>query len=149
MTKIELISQPEEGPTDEKHTLEKLQDLVRENPLAEDLEETANENSEANQHSHVDPKSSFAEEPLKDDDGFDIPPGKIPIDGHFLTHEIKQLVALAQKEGILDPSVEVSVVQTNDLVGDKILISEKKDDKKPEGATEPVKSHSEKQKETQ
>lgn len=142
MTNIQLVSQPEKAPKDEKHTLEKLQELVRENPLADDLEEEKG----AHQLSHVDPKNNAVpESPVMDDDGFEIPPGKIPIDGHFLTHEIKQLVTLAQKEGLLDNSVQVSVVETNDVVGDKIVISEKNEERRQEGATGPVKSQSEKE----
>lgn len=59
-----------------------------------------------------------------DDDGFEIPPGKIPLDGHFSTEELELLVDIAKKEGFLKDDVNVKVIGTSELFGDKVLLSE-------------------------
>ncbi|SGZ55866.1 CIC11C00000003131 [Sungouiella intermedia] len=66
--------------------------------------------------------------PLLDEEGFEIPQDKIPLDGHFSTDEMKELVKLTQEEGMLLENVEVKVLDTN-KVGDKIEIVEKNDQK--------------------
>lgn len=60
-----------------------------------------------------------------DDDGFEIPHGKIPLDGHFSTEELELLVDIAKKEGFLKDDVNVKVIGTSELFGDKVLLSEK------------------------
>lgn len=60
-----------------------------------------------------------------DEDGFEIPPGKIPLDGHFSTEELELLVDIAKKEGILKNDVDVKVIGTSELFGDKVVLSEK------------------------
>lgn len=73
-----------------------------------------------------------------DEDGFEIPQDKIPLDGHFSTDEVKELVKLTQEEGMLLDDVNVKVVDSNEVVGDKIQIveeehkEEKGEDKKEE-----------------
>lgn len=62
-----------------------------------------------------------------DDDGFAIPQGKIPLDGHFSTSEIKELLKLSKEGGILKDGVNVKVLDSNEKVGDKVVISEKTD----------------------
>lgn len=59
-----------------------------------------------------------------DDDGFEIPQGKIPLDGHFSTSEIRELVKLSKEEGILKDDVNFKVLDTNEEIGDKVVISE-------------------------
>lgn len=63
-----------------------------------------------------------------DQDGFRLPEGKVPLDGHFTTKEVERLVQAAQKEGMLDGQVEVDVVQTNSNFGDKIVIKDSPDE---------------------
>lgn len=70
-------------------------------------------------------ESESEEGVIYDDDGFAIPEGKIPLDGHFSTGEIKQLVDIAQQEGLLRDDIKVKVVETNEVFGDKIEVVEK------------------------
>ncbi|CUM47867.1 uncharacterized protein AC631_04425 [Debaryomyces fabryi] len=66
-----------------------------------------------------------------DEDGFEIPQGKIPLDGHFSTSEIKELVKLSKEEGILKEDINIKVLESNEAIGDKVVISEEPDkDKK-------------------
>lgn len=62
-----------------------------------------------------------------DDDGFVIPQGKIPLDGHFSTSEIKELIKLSKEEGILKEDVNIKVLDSNEHIGDKVVISEESD----------------------
>lgn len=66
-----------------------------------------------------------------DDDGFEIPQGKIPLDGHFSTSEIRELVKLSKEEGILKEDINIKVLESNEAIGDKVVISEEpeKDEK--------------------
>lgn len=59
-----------------------------------------------------------------DADGLPVPQGKIPLDSQFTTPEVKKLVGLAQKEGILQDSVSVKVLAENDEVGDKVGLTD-------------------------
>lgn len=56
--------------------------------------------------------------------GFEIPSGKIPLDGHFSTEEVEEIVAHVKEEGILKEAVGVKIVDENGIVGDRIEISE-------------------------
>lgn len=62
-----------------------------------------------------------------DDDGFEIPQGKIPLDGHFSTSEIKELVKLSKEGGILKDDINIKVLESNEAIGDKVVISEEPD----------------------
>lgn len=62
-----------------------------------------------------------------DDDGFEIPQGKIPLDGHFSTSEIRELVNLSKEEGILKEDINIKVLESNEAIGDKVVISEEPD----------------------
>lgn len=64
-----------------------------------------------------------------DDDGFEIPRGKIPIDGHFTTEEVKYLISLSKDEGILSKDIDVKIQCSNDAVGDKLQIFEERSTK--------------------
>lgn len=140
MNRIEIITQPEtEGrvkQTPNKATLEKLKSLISENPpneedslddpLASDKKPTR-EKSHQLQDSKDTPAAlahDTTKEKVYDDDGFEIPQGKIPLDGHFSTNEIRELVNLAKLENFLKPTVEVRVIEENSLVGDKVVIME-------------------------
>lgn len=132
LNKIELVTQPEKHSPDSARdsTLHKLQNLVEEEQKA---------NPEADSVAH-DAASASTKDPLSgkdfshellllstkyDEDGFEIPSGKIPIDGHFSTDEVKELVSLAKQEGILQEQVSVEVMESSDLLGDKIQVVER------------------------
>lgn len=154
MNRIEIITQPEtEGrvkQTPNKATLEKLKSLINENPPNEEdslNDPLASDKKPAREKSHQlenakDNPAALAHDTTKekvyDDDGFEIPQGKIPLDGHFSTNEIRELVNLAKLENLLKPTVEVRVIEENSLVGDKVVIMEPeseegKDNNKEEG----------------
>lgn len=67
-----------------------------------------------------------------DEDGFEIPQGKIPLDGHFSTEELELLVDLAKKEGFLKDDVAIKVVETSKQFGDKVVITEDHAKKEPD-----------------
>lgn len=100
--KIELVTQPAKGTTNS----------VREDVLRKLLELVENETDQN------DMKSDNVE---VDEDGFEIPQDRIPIDGHFSTEEVKELVKLTQEEGMLLDEVNVKVLDSNE-VGDRIEI---------------------------
>lgn len=89
---------------------------------------TTDEKIETPSSSDASSGSESDEEAEYDEDGFEIPPGKIPLDGHFSTEEVQHLIEIAQKEGFLKEDVAVKVVERNKLIGDKIVLIE--DDKK-------------------
>lgn len=129
MNKVEVITQPVSHLKDistNEGTLEKLKDLVEKNPVLEDDDEK-----------YAGDKGSHDTESQEDDikydyDGFEVPEGKIPIDGHFSTKEIQELVGIAQDVGIIDKEIEVVVKEHNDVIGDKVVISQK------QGGTEDI-----------
>lgn len=124
MNQVEVITQPvsklkdistNEGP------LEKLKDLVEKNPVVED-------DKEKNAGDKGTPDTESHEDDVKYDyDGFEVPEGKIPIDGHFSTKELQELVIIAQDVGIIDKEIEVLVKNHNDVIGDKVVISQKRE----------------------
>lgn len=137
MDKIELVSQPANGEHRDANqvlqlTLRKLRELVKENPA--ECKYGGDETHECLEQ--------------YDQDGFEIPQGKIPLDGHFSTEEIQELVKFAQDNGIISKSIGVKILSENETVGDTIEISdlqegindekegddndEKEDDKKDE-----------------
>lgn len=89
---------------------------------------TTDEKKEDYSNISTDPSSSEDEDANYDEDGFEIPEGKIPIDGHFSTKEVEQLIEIAKKEGFLKDEVNIKVLESSDLLGDKIVMTE--DDKK-------------------
>ncbi|CAK7900924.1 hypothetical protein CAAN1_11S00518 [[Candida] anglica] len=103
---IELQTQPGSTESNPEATLEKLEDLV-----------------EKEQQNEIDDDGK----PEYDDDGYEIPTGKIPLDGHFTTDEIKNLIKVAQKEGILKDDVHVDVLSSNSTFGDRVIVEEKED----------------------
>lgn len=121
--KIELQTQPEKnnGTDDPQHTIEKLKELVKEYPAEDDKDETSNEeNKKSNEED--------SESDDYDEDGFKVPSGKIPIDGHFTSKEIEQLVSIAQEEGFIKDDVSVEVLLRDENFGDKVVIEEKSED---------------------
>lgn len=100
--KIELVTQPAKDTTNSvrEEVLRKLLELVE------------------NKTDQNDTKSDDVE---VDEDGFEIPQDRIPIDGHFSTEEVKELVKLTQEEGMLLDEVIVKVLDSNE-VGDRIEI---------------------------
>lgn len=102
MNKIELVTQPESDDrvkkTIDQDTLKKLEHLINQ-------------------------EKQSSEEQV-DFDGFKIPDGKIPLDGHFSTNEIRGLVKLAKSEGLLSENVVVTVLESNGELGDKVVIKE-------------------------
>lgn len=88
---------------------------------AKDVNEDSTTTQETTTHEKEDGSVEY------DDDGFVIPQGKIPLDGHFSTSEIKELVKLSKEEGILKDDVNIKVLDTNKDIGDKVVISEESD----------------------
>ncbi|ODV80861.1 uncharacterized protein CANTADRAFT_4856 [Suhomyces tanzawaensis NRRL Y-17324] len=149
MSKIELITQPADDENMSRSesleaTLEKLKKLVDDNPVpsGDDDDDEGVSAKEAAQEIRRSPSPTreFSHEKLKefagteankddedeqeyDDDGFAIPQGKIPIDGHFSTRELQELVEIAQLEGYLN-DVDFKVVDHNETLGDKVVIAD-------------------------
>ncbi|GBL49095.1 hypothetical protein ACI3LY_004411 [Candidozyma auris] len=130
MDRIELVTQPSsEKLTEEQvkqNTLHKLQHLVQETKEDEKGKEGE--------------KQTKSPSPEVDADGFEIPPGKIPLDGNFSTSEVKEMIELAQEGGILDSDLDVKVVEKSAL-GNKVVVSEKEEEderkkKQHDGETE-------------
>lgn len=132
MNKIEIITQPESGNhSSQMDIAQKLQVLIKENPSADD-----NNSDDTTQSSSSDLKQTHGKESSRkiqstdltkeklDHDGFEIPQGKIPLDGHFSTKEVQQLVDLAKSENMLKENVKVVVAEENKTLGDKVIIKE-------------------------
>lgn len=145
MSKIEIVTQPEpQAPKNsssglEDQTLEKLKGLVEEKAPEPDEEEEERPTSPNKKHSEqvsehkdmaVDTSEKTKGEKIIDHDGFEVPEGKIPLDGHFSTNEIKELVDVAKQEGLLKKDIQVKVLEKNDVVGDKVVITDDKDKEK-------------------
>lgn len=97
-TKVELVTQPNTGsPTTKDDVLQKLLLMAQE-------------------------EATLALATQIDEDGFVIPNGKLPIDGHFSTEEVKGLIELAQEDGAIS-NVRVDVIESGEL-GDRIEIVE-------------------------
>ncbi|CUM67811.1 uncharacterized protein PRCAT00005517001 [Priceomyces carsonii] len=146
MNKIELVTQPAStqdlSASPQESTLKKLKGLVQDNPPVEDEEkldsqpgnETTSPSAEVERNkregiiesaeSKKRKDAAKATEPEFDDDGLEIPQGKIPLDGHFSTDEMQELISIAQSKDMISHSVKLSVIGQNEVVGDKIVISE-------------------------
>lgn len=154
MDEIQLMTQPEKEhqSSSPEETLQKLKDLVADSlPGVEQRNEKDNEDKEdanskkkdaLNQHQKlqnkkdqspkkekglgdIDSEKKQSEENVEyDHDGFQIPAGKIPLDGHFSTNEIKELVELSKAEGILKEDVHLEVLESNEMIGDKVVLTE-------------------------
>lgn len=129
MSKIEVMTQPDrhENGSSNETTLDKLKELVEQNPVADEDEE--------NKHDE-----GPEDETKYDYDGFEVPEGKIPIDGHFSTKEIQELVTIAQEEGLLNKEIRVLVKDHNNTIGDKVVISQaedQEDDKEDDEEVDP------------
>lgn len=145
--KVQLIAQPEQADRRPlaQETLEKLQKLADENSVENkednpepDASEIKRSPSPSRVYSHEtvhktgkksdngSEKEAEKEEESEgeyDADGFKIPAGKIPLDGHFSAREIDQLILMAQDEGLLDEDVRMKVLERNQI-GDKVIILE-------------------------
>lgn len=136
-SKVELVTQPpkdsEASPRDE--ALRKLKDLVEENIESEPSSQYKAEDSVLQLNKDKSSGLDYSKETLDstqsstkyDEDGFEIPLGKIPLDGHFSTEEVKELVEISKEEGVLKSDVNVNIVEHNDAVGDRIEVSEEDD----------------------
>lgn len=133
--KIELMTQaaPDHPGDVRESTLRKLLELVE-----EDVQNTDTDAKEESQNAVLqfakDPLSGLdhsktALHPIKspevDADGFEVPTGKIPLDGHFSAKEVAELVNHAKDQGLLKDSVEVQVLESSQRVGDKVQVVEK------------------------
>ena len=58
-----------------------------------------------------------------DEDGMEVPQGKIPLDGQFSTEELKKLVEIAQEKGILSEDVDLKVIDSGEI-GDRIRLAD-------------------------
>lgn len=147
MSKIEIVTQPEDqGTIDPQSVLDKLDDLIQENPPLDHHPNKHFRNSVNDSISHQvahdsnkSPKSVEGPDATRkktiDDDGFEVPQGKIPLDGHFSTNEIQGLISIAKQEGLLKEDVELKILDKNDKVGDKVVILEK-DEKREQAIRE-------------
>ncbi|KAG5421844.1 hypothetical protein I9W82_000937 [Candida metapsilosis] len=68
-----------------------------------------------------------------DEDGMEVPQGKIPLDGQFSTEELKKLVEIAQEKGILSEDVDLKVIDSGEI-GDRIRLADaqKREEKEKE-----------------
>lgn len=150
--KIELITQPErdtETPS-EAETLKKLKRIVEEysqkdhdhhnNSTRHDPEKLGDrprhsskqeseelEKREAEDESHEDEKPVAGEDITDQQDYLvgdeDKPEGKIPLDGHFSTQEVKYILQASKEGGLLKNDIDMRVLMHNDITGDKVVIS--------------------------
>ncbi|CCE87249.1 Piso0_005792 [Millerozyma farinosa CBS 7064] len=152
MDKIELITQPDSEQQDMPQSSEeardnaigKLQQLVRERSDSSDETQPSGGEADADmahRGSQASPDSEMdATEGADtgdgggskevDYDGFEIPRGKIPLDGHFSTKEIDTLLKMSKESGILHKDVSLDVVNENKLVGDRVVLHERSRDEK-------------------
>lgn len=74
-----------------------------------------------------------------DQDGMEVPQGKIPLDGQFSTDELKKLVEVAQEKGILSEDVDLKVIDSGEI-GDRIRLADAKakedNERKKDGESE-------------
>lgn len=121
--KIELQTQPANGQSgNAQQTIEKLEGLVKE------YQQDSGESTLEGTGKDVEGTNSEPDSEEYDYDGFKVPSGKIPIDGHFTSKQVEQLVSIAQKEGLINEDVGVEIIQRNENFGDKVVISEKSDE---------------------
>lgn len=128
--KLELQTQPigsESEAEATKSAFDKLKNLVEHDQEEEASREKRRERRQ-NRKQHTESGASLGLDNDYDQDGFKLPEGKVPLDGHFTTKEVERLVQAAQQEGMLDGQVEVDVVQTNSNFGDKIVIKDSPDE---------------------
>lgn len=147
MDKIELITQPDSKQQDmlqsseeaRDNAIEKLQQLVRERSDSSDETQPSGGEADADMvHSRTqelpDSEMDAAEgADIKDGDdskevdydGFEIPRGKIPLDGHFSTREIDILLKMSKELGILHKDLSLDVVNENKVVGDRVVLHER------------------------
>lgn len=150
--KVELIAQPQNGDKKplNQETLEKLRKLIEENEVDSEEERIdddgeveierapspsrtfSHETARKHEKEGVHEDSEVAEESKYDEDGFKIPAGKIPLDGHFSAAEIDQLIQIAKSEGLLDEDVRMKVLEKTQL-GDKVVIAEEHEKKTDAG----------------
>ncbi|PVH16047.1 uncharacterized protein CXQ87_003910 [Candidozyma duobushaemuli] len=144
MGRIELVTQPSKENLNEEAlreaTLNKLHKLVNENRDDDDKEATKKEKEgQVHGRKSESPVSSPSRTPSPevDYDGFEVPSGKIPIDGNFSTSEVKELIELAREDGALGADIDVKVLERNAL-GNRVVVSEKeqqeRERKEKEGA---------------
>lgn len=104
--KIELMAQPQKPRSPEidvrLSAIQKLRDLV-----LHDVEDTEDQKA-------------------VDHDGFEVPTGKIPLDGQFTTDEMKELVEASKEEGVLKDDIDVELTKTTNLC-EELVIKEKKE----------------------
>lgn len=131
MGRIELVTQPSKENLNEEAlreaTLNKLHKLVNENLDDDDKEVTKKEKvGQVQGRKSESPISSPSRTPSPevDYDGFEVPSGKIPIDGNFSTSEVKELIELAREDGVLGADIDVKVLERNAL-GNRVVVSEK------------------------
>lgn len=96
--KIELLAQrdKDDGSEVRAHTLQKLQDLVDKDVQRSDRRDNTDE-------------KEGSRSPKYDTDGFEIPVGKVPLDGQFTVTEVEELVHMGQEEGNLKDGIQVKV----------------------------------------
>lgn len=156
--KIELITQPDKEPNtpNEAATLKKLKRIVEEYSQKDqdhhydstryDSEKIGDhqryfnqqeseefEEIEAENESHADEKPVAGDEVTDQQDYLagieDAPEGKIPLDGHFSTQEVKQILKASKEGGLLENDIDMKILMHNDITGDKVVITSPDNDK--------------------
>lgn len=102
-TKVQLVTKPEDGSSSPSRS-----DMLKK------LLKMAEQNVKLSSSTKV------------DQDGFVVPDGKLPIDGHFSTQEVKELIELAKEDGAIGDNVRVDIVESSKL-GDRIEVVESPD----------------------
>ncbi|CAK9438513.1 uncharacterized protein LODBEIA_P27370 [Lodderomyces beijingensis] len=130
--KVEIFTQPEEhrprSPSVEESAREKLEQLIEKHPIPPPEPNVADPQSvrEATLNDikqQMDRKNNGTSQPERDQDGFEIPRGKIPLDSQFSTEELKYILELCKEEGVLKGEVDLKVLEHGDL-GDRVVIAE-------------------------
>ncbi|KAI3407069.2 hypothetical protein KGF56_000157 [Candida oxycetoniae] len=68
-------------------------------------------------------QNEFESDTNLDEDGLEIPQGKIPLDSQFSTAELEKIVDVCKDQGILKENVDLKIVEQGEL-GDKIRITD-------------------------
>lgn len=135
MGRIELVTQPSKENIKEgtlrENTMQKLHKLVNETLEDQDTdqdEEKVGQKREKEDHVRSE-KSGLSSETHVDHDGFEVPTGKIPLDGNFSTREVKEIIELAQEEGVLQDNINVEVLGRSSF-GNRVVVTEKEQQEK-------------------
>lgn len=133
MGRIELVTQPSKENIQEdtfrEDTMQKLHKLVNETLEDKDKDEHKEEHKKEREEQVRGEESGLSSETPVDHDGFEVPEGKIPLDGNFSSREVKEIIELAQEEGVLNDGINVEVLDRSSL-GNRVVVTEKEQQEK-------------------